>query len=640
MPHPLRRVLAPAAAVALVVPASLLAAAPAHASSDLCVGSGPGCYSSVQAAVDAAPAGSTIRIHPGTFRGEATVDKSLRLIGAGASRTRLDAGGHSRTLRILSPTTDRPVVLVRGLTVTGGFQRHDQDDFAAFGGGVIIDQVPGTGTPGATVTMDHVVVAGNRAEPSGLFPSPSGQPCPVGDCPFAISSGAGIANLGNLTLIDSVVRDNRAGGTASDAVGGGISSYFGTLTLIRSTVSGNVAAPRSIGRYAEGAGIFVESGRLTVRDSSVSRNTGLLDTRWPVFANDGSVINMSANSGGIHVGDGIDVSVDRSRIDDNLVKVVDPIGEPFAFDSAMLVGDSTLTMRHTEIRGNRAVALVDNSDLGPNGTTLEVDANATITDTAMVGNTAIGTATHGSSTMNNGLAVFHFFEEPQAVTLDRVRIDGNTAKAVAPHGPALVVGAGVINNSVLALTHSSVSGNRGVAIGATSTAQGGGIWNGTYFTGPGELELHGVRIQHNSVVADTAQGGGLFTLDPVVLDHVLISGNHPDQCAGAGCPAGTTATASASAAAKASATAKALRLQRGTTRRCRSRRSSAASAEPGGAHERRPPAGSGPSRSGRMPSWSSSPCTGPHPASFPRSAAPSASHSPSSTRTERPSCSR
>ncbi len=48
-------------------------------------------YSSIQAAIDAAPAGSIVRIGPGTFHGAVQIKKPLTLEGAGADRTILSA---------------------------------------------------------------------------------------------------------------------------------------------------------------------------------------------------------------------------------------------------------------------------------------------------------------------------------------------------------------------------------------------------------------------------------------------------------------------------------------------------------------------------------------------------------------------
>lgn len=75
-----------------VVGWGVLAAPPALAS-DLCVGGGQGCFSTVQAAVDAAQDGDTIRIRPGTFAGGITIGKSVQLVGAAAHATIIEGGG-------------------------------------------------------------------------------------------------------------------------------------------------------------------------------------------------------------------------------------------------------------------------------------------------------------------------------------------------------------------------------------------------------------------------------------------------------------------------------------------------------------------------------------------------------------------
>ena len=71
--------------------------------------------------------------------------------------------------------------------------------------------------------------------------------------------GAGIINLGNLTLTSSSVTGNA---TVTSGGGGGIYSAIGNLTLISSSVSGNSA----IG----GGGIFLNTGSLTLTSTFVT----------------------------------------------------------------------------------------------------------------------------------------------------------------------------------------------------------------------------------------------------------------------------------------------------------------------------------------------------------------------------------
>ncbi len=89
---------------------------------------------------------------------------------------------------------------------------------------------------------------------------------------------------------------------------------------------------------------MVLRGSLTVEYSRVNRNRANLTSSLPSFAGDG-VIELSANSGAIHVGDGVPTRVDSSELADNVVTANDPRGEVLAVDSAMRVGDSPLVMR-------------------------------------------------------------------------------------------------------------------------------------------------------------------------------------------------------------------------------------------------------------------------------------------------------
>src|SRR4051812_21751136 len=93
-----------AAAVALAAGTFAGTAAAARAARPLCVGGGPGCYSTLQAAFDAAHDGDTIRIAPGTYAGGAKLDTSVKLKGAGAERTIISGGGPVLTIGVSGGT--------------------------------------------------------------------------------------------------------------------------------------------------------------------------------------------------------------------------------------------------------------------------------------------------------------------------------------------------------------------------------------------------------------------------------------------------------------------------------------------------------------------------------------------------------
>ena len=357
--------------------------------------------------------------------------------------------------------------------------------------------------------------------------------------PYAGTRGGGIANFGTLTMVHSVVSDNAATGTASDANGGGIFSARGALILISTDVERNRAAPSAIGRFAEGGGIFVESGPLTIRDSHINGNRADLVTSWPIRPQ-GELLAMNAHAGGIHVGDGSEVLVHHTSIRGNIVRADDPNGEVVGFDAAMLVGDSHLVMRRSVVSGNSVtVRTATSADVGPSGSAVELDGPGEIADSSIIDNPVSVLAVAGPDAVAqaaSGLAVFDFAGNPRQVTVRRTQISGNTAVARTPEGSALAVGGGVFNNSLLALEDVLIARNNGVARAPVADAQGGGVWNGAFLSGPPvQLSLTKTRIVGNTLVTSpsgTRRGAGLYTSEPVTLLRSVITGNAPDQCFG------------------------------------------------------------------------------------------------------------
>jgi pectin methylesterase-like acyl-CoA thioesterase len=94
-----------AAAINLV---ALTAAAPSAFAASICVGPGPGCFSTLQAAIDAAHDGDTIHIASGTFAGGVTLTNSVRLVGAGAGSTTIRGGDSVLTIGAFGARANRP----------------------------------------------------------------------------------------------------------------------------------------------------------------------------------------------------------------------------------------------------------------------------------------------------------------------------------------------------------------------------------------------------------------------------------------------------------------------------------------------------------------------------------------------------
>jgi hypothetical protein len=542
MPRSLRSFRRGARALALATGIGAVAAAafaPAAQADTLCVGPHPPCFATITKALHAAADGDVIRVRAGTFAGGFRINKSVRLVGAGADETTIRGGGPAVVIGRRGATSE-PTVSIGGVTIRGGDTAGN--GFVAVGGGIYVPFSAGF-QPGATLTVHNSVVTGNRAAPTTTVPS--GIPCPGGDCPFALALGGGIGSFGSVTLRNTEVTGNRAAGVASDADGAGVGVFIGSVRLINSEVTGNRAlATRPNGRFAEGGGVYANSGvsSVTVRSSDIAGNSTTLRSDLPYSFDDGTTIDMNSNSGGIHVGDGIATEVVDSAITGNRVEAVDTNGEPSSFDGGMFVGNgSELTMRRTTVAGNQVTArLASNADVGPAGTALELDGGGTITNSHIDGNGVTVTSPRGLAAVTGGLAVFTFEGTPSPVLVRGTSIKGNTVHASSANGAAAVQGVGVLNNSLLTLRDDEVSRNTGVAAAPDGFAQGGGIWNGILLSGPPvHLKLNRTPVTRNSLSASGLEidGAGLYTTRRVALTDSPIRNNIPDQCFGCTSPA-------------------------------------------------------------------------------------------------------
>jgi pectin methylesterase-like acyl-CoA thioesterase len=148
--------------VAAAAAAAAAATPVARAAGTLCVGSKPGCFSTIQAAVNAARDGDTITVASGTFVGGVTIDVSVNLIGAGSSRTIIQGGGPVLTIGQEQADT-APTVSISRVTITGGFNTSSPDHAVTQGGGIEIPQgsFQSRNGLGATVTIIDSVITGN-----------------------------------------------------------------------------------------------------------------------------------------------------------------------------------------------------------------------------------------------------------------------------------------------------------------------------------------------------------------------------------------------------------------------------------------------------------------------------------------------
>ena len=310
-------------------------------------------FRQIAPAIAAASPGDTVQVAAGIYAGGITIDKGLRLVGAGAGTTIIAGGGPVVTIGTFG-AADEPTVSIIGVTITGGVTRSSPEsmpfsgaeDVAAFGGGI---EIPPNAdfTGGATVTISNSIITGNRAAPTSAVDS--GIPCPPdititcinGDLPFAWAAGGGIDNWGTLTLANTTVSNNRIGSAsglstdASQVSGGAIQNWLGPLTIKNTLITGNHAgAAAPDGQSADSGAIFLQGGTLTMRNSSVSDNEASLSAAMPSDV----AGNMAAVAGAIHITPNVSTAtIDHTTIAGNSARMANTLGDATAFSGGIHV---------------------------------------------------------------------------------------------------------------------------------------------------------------------------------------------------------------------------------------------------------------------------------------------------------------
>jgi hypothetical protein len=515
----------------------------------LCVGSGAGCYPTLGAALAASHDGDVIQLGPGIFAGGVTIATGVTIVGAGAGATVIHGAGNGPVLTIGQfNAAPQITVAIRSVTIQGGHNTSWPSPYRASGGGIAVSPGPNF-TPGATLTVTDSVITHNTVTPQAVYPNPGGPYWPRCGanlfCPYAEADGGGIDSWGTVTLIDTAVTDNLAGtGPSSDADGGGINSWLPTsLTLRDSRVDRNeavVAAPN--GRFAEGGGIALRSGTLDMQGGSLSDNAALLSNNLSTAppAND----QLAVHGGGIHdecqnpPDNCSTTSFANVAITGNRAIAVNAGGDVSA-DSGAFHADGTITITDSSVIGNTVSATsafpsgAAEADSGAG----EINWSSTVSNSRFAGNTVTAKTAGGPANASCGsISPTAFPGLTQAVTGSM--IEGNSVQALSATGSATAFGGGMVTDAasaLAALQNTTVRGNSASASGAGGSVQGGGIWNGDlgFGLGPGVLTLSSTTITGNSLTAPhgfTVQGGGLFTAYPVTATNATIIGNTPTNC--------------------------------------------------------------------------------------------------------------
>jgi hypothetical protein len=280
-------------------------------------------------AVSLAHSRDSVMVAPATYRENLTIGFSLKVIGSAAATTLVDGGGLGTVVTI--PSTGAHVALSK-LTIFNGVAHGSALD----GGGIYNS---------GTLTISNSTIAGNSA--GGYSPG----------------NGGGIYNSGTLTISNSTIINNSAGGY-SPGSGGGIYN-IGALTIsANSTISGNIAKGHGVG---DGGGIY-NLGTLTVSNSTISGNGasgggagsgGGISNGGPLTINDSTVSGnfaggMGSSGGGIGNRGGL--TINNSTVTGNSAGC----GGGISNGGTLTMNNSTISGNSAGLCGHRQGSVIDN----------------------------------------------------------------------------------------------------------------------------------------------------------------------------------------------------------------------------------------------------------------------------------------
>ena len=340
----------------------------------------------------------------------------------------------------------------------------------------------------------------------------------------ADDGGGGIFNLGGRVGIDpsTTISNNVADGAAGS--GGGVLSVGGSVSILGATLSGNVAS-----RAGGGIEIAGTTTGLRLAGTTLTGNIAGSDATSGTVAAPG-------NGGGLHVTGNIDVDISGATVSNN---VADSEG------GGLWNGSGVMVVEDSVITSNRADG--DDADNGGGGI-FNAGGDVVVIGGSITGNTALGTAGSGGGVFNDAAG---------SLGMVRTIVANNTANRAgggiednSGSGTVRLIGVRLTNNSAgvdIGSGATASPGNGGgmhVTGGGTTfisqsdvrdnvaASEGGGLWNGS-----GLMRVTRSTVATNTASGDAADngGGGVFNAGGrLELVRSIVDGNSADGTAGSG----------------------------------------------------------------------------------------------------------
>jgi len=266
---------------------------------------------------------------------------SVTITGAGPNSTILDGNGTGHRVltvfkcvgNVTKPNSSECVtggdisVSISGITIKNGLAAYVSGTYDGSGGAGIFNL--------GILTLDNVAVTDNTA--SGLN-----------------DWGGGIYNAGPLTMTNSLIANNKTG--AHNAYGGGMYNQD-AMTMTNCTISGNstYGGPSSPG---QGGGLFLIGKATTIRNSTISDNRavvggGIYHGGYPLALINDTISGNSSdgNGGGLHNGGGT-TGLFNVTVTQNLANADDSGG---GVGGGISNGSGTLTVINSIIADNTLI---------------------------------------------------------------------------------------------------------------------------------------------------------------------------------------------------------------------------------------------------------------------------------------------
>ncbi len=488
------------------------------------------CNTTLQACINAATDGDTIKILAGTITESLALNKAVSLVGAGSASTILKAPPNQRVLLVSGNIT--PSTVISDLTVTGG----NAVPLDGFGGGIEVK------TP-AQPQLVRLVISDNQSTSGGGLATE--MPLQITGSVFSgnIATAGGGGMRGPGTLTDTQFTNNKG-------IGGGIWAN-GPLTIVRGHFEGNNGLTQG--------GALLTFSSLTMTDTDVLNNTStgsaggveVVSVDVPNISGGSFTGNQGVNGGALAVGA---LTFDGTTFTNNT-----STGYGGAINAGLW-----LTGQNSHFEGNHAV--------GTNGYggAIYVSGAMTLTNLTLTSNTAYnegggiisivgGKLTDSVLDKNSapggyggGLSVDSYpGYAPATLDLSGTTLSNNSAYTGAglyAYQPITITG-GTFTGNLNAGSGGGLYANYDLGLsGATftnnSASDGGGVYvyqgiatvNNSTFTGNQASSGGGIFVDYydlkasgttfNNNTAASSQGGGAWVQGSVTMTNGHFEGNH------------------------------------------------------------------------------------------------------------------